>query len=1203
MLKTAALIPLLILAGCASSRSGPAMDAASSAEQTLVRLARKEAASSHTSLAVPTPPGVGPQVLAPRAPEDTRARLSLDAALNEFRPLPPIAAEPAGISPDLDDAARDQALRHYARGRDAALNGEHFAAIIELEKALAIDSDSPETLRQLARSYLAMRNNLKATRHYERLLAVEPNDSESLFMLGLTARSQRDFEQAATYLSRPRRVGTSFDHDPAAEVLAAFWLASALRDLGYDQAWIELAQDVVGRLGPLEAPTYYLRYYDTLYRQRGEIWREIGDAHCRLGGYERALEAYGRSVDLPTAEPASLVPRVIYANLRMGRTRGAQAELLAALDRSAGTISEADIRLCGFVAEHTAPLDLLAKAVVERHRAEPDDAGLARAAAVLLPHDQAVDLLRAFLDRRPEDLEVLSQLLGWLAARDERSAADLTVALAGARPVLASDYGDRLARVGRSTAGLLDQTLTLAASPGRAVVRCRLLVYIGGLGEAWRVCVEAIDRWPDDHALRLQQIDLAGRLEEPQLLDEAIEASVNLNDASTWLARAAAYRAVGHKEEAVRAAAEAVQLRATSAEAQIELARAHVAYAERSLDADERRQHIDDAVVAAREALRQDPMRDEAYAALLTLYVPGGLAADAGLQRDVRTELEKANPESPLLMKLDAQEDLARGRVERGLRRLVVLCDSDPTDILAVELAVTAWAQAGREGEALEWLEQQLRARRGDPALLEQWVTLMLRENRVDDAIRRLREVLAAEPAHDTAREILETVYRRGGLQAEALPLGEQRLLSRPQGIRRELELAAMYAGVSRDPEAVERLGWVLDHAEDAEFEHLVSGLGVAGRMSDRDARFDSLTLEFAQRTVQQFPEAPLQIYGTALRAMARLDRMDQQFDDLADRAVRHSLGAAGPTVQAADVWRQLAQALVTAEQPLAAARALRVRLWADAPLEPPARELLARVALVCDAAADRAEASVDLIDRLALRGWLPATPGVEQEPSAADVLYESSVIYAMIGRETGAERLLREAVRLNPIHAMALNNLGYTRLELGYADDQTAGWIDRAFELSPTDSNVLDTVGWLRYKQGRFRGDEQTPGALELIQDSLDLADEPAPEVLDHLGDTLWRLGDAEQAMGAWRQAVDILQDDQRRERLGQVYIFIQTRQWGLLVADPAEILERQFGRLLEYAREKLRVAEEGGAPPVTETFEEREGTASAGEANDGRP
>jgi tetratricopeptide (TPR) repeat protein len=1197
--RIASTLVLSVLAGCASTGPAP-----STPDEKLDALAGRELSDPAPPVAAPVPPGVGEDVLATRDPGDEAAWLALDVVLRRLPPPPePAGEEPAPAAEPLDDDLRDQALRSYARGRDAALRGENFAAIIELEKAQAIDPQSAEIVRQLARCYLAMRNNLKAARHYERLLQIEPGDSESLFMLGLATRTRREFEPAASYLAQPRLAGTTFTHDAIADVLATYWLADALRELGYDRAWIELARDVIVRLEPLTRPTFYVHHYEALYRQRGELWREIGDAHCRLGEHAEALEAYRAAAGLPSAEPELLVPRIIYTDLHLGRVHGAQAQLLQALTRS-DSINERDLRLCEYVAEHTAPLDLMAAATVARYRERPDDAGLARAAAVLLPGDEAVALLREFLDRRPDDLEVFTQLLEWLAARDERSAVELTVALVEARPGLASAYGDCLARVGRGTGSLLEHVPLLPPSPALAVVHCRLLAYVGGVGRAWYVCAEALDRWPDDRALRIQQIYLAGRLEEPRLLDEAIEGSAHLDDASTWLARARVERVLGRYDEAIRAASEAARVQPASPDVLVELVHGHVALAERSTDAEERRQHVDDALVAAREAVRLDPYNDEAYAALLAVYMPGGLAADQNLHREVRLQIERTAPKSRLLAKLQAQDDLRRGRMDRGIQRLLALSESDPTDALSLELAVASLVQAGREQEALERVEAQLDARPGDPMLLERWVTLMLRQERASEAIERLQGVIAAAPAHDAARGMLETVYRRAGSQDEALPLGEERLLSRPQGMRRELELAAMYAGAGRDDEALAYLGWVLDRADEATFEHLVSALGVIGRMSDRDARHDPMALEFAELTVQRYPEAPLQIYGSALRALARLDRVDQHFDDLADRAVRFGKGASGASYQAADVWRQLAQALVSSDEPLAAGRAVRARLWADAPLDPAARALLARVALVADAAADRPDASIALIDRLALRGWLPPTPGVDAEPTLPEVLYETSIVYAMLGREDGAERLLRQAVEVDPAHAMALNNLGYTRLEMGFADEQTVDWIEQAHAARPDDANVLDSIGWLRYKQGRFEGEEGTPGAVELIRGSLARGDEPVPEVYDHLGDALWRLGDVEAARRAWEQAVEILQDEERRERYRQIYIFVQTRQWGLVVADPAEIHERQFGRLLEDAREKLRVAEEGGAPAVAATFEELAQEAqSSGDVNDGRP
>ena len=274
--------------------------------------------------------------------------------------------------------------------------------------------------------------------------------------------------------------------------------------------------------------------------------------------------------------------------------------------------------------------------------------------------------------------------------------------------------------------------------------------------------------------------------------------------------------------------------------------------------------------------------------------------------------------------------------------------------------------------------------------------------------------------------------------------------------------------------------------------------------------------------------------------------------------------------------------------RPAAAAVALRVRLWADDPLDPPARSALASVTLVADAAANQAPASIELINRLAARGWLPVMSGIQGDPGQPEVLYHASIIYSMVGHEAGAVELLREAIPLAPDHAMALNNLGYTRLELGYQDPQTAAWIERAYELSPDDSNVLDTVGWLRYKLGQFDDVEHSPGAASLIERALDNAPDPEPEVLDHLGDA------------RWRRAVELLEDPDRRERMLQAYGLIQTRRWGLLIIDPSEMYERQLGVVLVRAREKLRELELGRDPGVASIFEE---TGSPGGPRDGRP
>ena len=201
---------------------------------------------------------------------------------------------------------------------------------------------------------------------------------------------------------------------------------------------------------------------------------------------------------------------------------------------------------------------------------------------------------------------------------------------------------------------------------------------------------------------------------------------------------------------------------------------------------------------------------------------------------------------------------------------------------------------------------------------------------------------------------------------------------------------------------------------------------------------------------------------------------------------------------------------------------------------------------------------------------------------------------------------LLRLAVALFPNHAMVLNNLGYSRIDVGHDDAQTIQWIERAYELEPRDSNILDTIGWLRYKQGRFEDAGSARGAVSLIKEAMARDSQPSAEVLDHLGDAQWRSGDTDAATDAWLRAEQLLEAPSFRQRVLQNYQLVQihpTQGWGLLVADPQELYHENFGLLLQRISVKLRDTGQGKAPQIAPTFAEMDEMKTSGESNDGRP
>ena len=170
----------------------------------------------------------------------------------------------------------------------------------------------------------------------------------------------------------------------------------------------------------------------------------------------------------------------------------------------------------------------------------------------------------------------------------------------------------------------------------------------------------------------------------------------------------------------------------------------------------------------------------------------------------------------------------------------------------------------------------------------------------------------------------------------------------------------------------------------------------------------------------------------------------------------------------------------------------------------------------------------------------------------------------------------------------MTMNNLGYAHIEAGLHDAETITWIERAHAMMPEEVSILDTIAWLRYKQRRFEDADGQPGAMTLIQKAMNASDESSAEMCDHLGDIAWRMGREDEALAAWREALTILEAPAHGEGIVQNYLFLQTRLWGLLVADPRTMYHRQYSVILERTRRKVQAAESGDEPPVAPVFED---------------
>src|SRR5690606_2873534 len=107
--------------------------------------------------------------------------------------------------------------------------------------------------------------------------------------------------------------------DPALSAAVHTMLGESLIEAGYLGAGAEALERGLDLPRSFAGPTPYYEELGEVLRRRSDLWRLAGDTLCRVGRYEAALSAYEEAGKHPSLDPAGLLPRRVYAALRLGR--------------------------------------------------------------------------------------------------------------------------------------------------------------------------------------------------------------------------------------------------------------------------------------------------------------------------------------------------------------------------------------------------------------------------------------------------------------------------------------------------------------------------------------------------------------------------------------------------------------------------------------------------------------------------------------------------------------------------------------------------------------------------------------------------------------------------------------------------------------------------------------------------------------------
>ncbi|MFZ9176240.1 MAG: tetratricopeptide repeat protein [Burkholderiaceae bacterium] len=132
------------------------------------------------------------------------------------------------------------------------------------------------------------------------------------------------------------------------------------------------------------------------------------------------------------------------------------------------------------------------------------------------------------------------------------------------------------------------------------------------------------------------------------------------------------------------------------------------------------------------------------------------------------------------------------------------------------------------------------------------------------------------------------------------------------------------------------------------------------------------------------------------------------------------------------------------------------------------------------------------------------------QEPDHTKLLYAKAMLHEKLKEHAQAEQALRTLISRTPGDAHALNALGYSLADRNQSLPEARALLEKAHQLRPDDAHILDSVGWVYYRLGRF------DQAIDWLQKAF--VRMPDAEVAAHLGEVLWKSNRATEAFTIWR-------------------------------------------------------------------------------------
>lgn len=146
------------------------------------------------------------------------------------------------------------------------------------------------------------------------------------------------------------------------------------------------------------------------------------------------------------------------------------------------------------------------------------------------------------------------------------------------------------------------------------------------------------------------------------------------------------------------------------------------------------------------------------------------------------------------------------------------------------------------------------------------------------------------------------------------------------------------------------------------------------------------------------------------------------------------------------------------------------------------------------------------------LEGYHKANP----DHKSTNIMFNLGVLYDKTGDWEKTVEFMKKVLQASPDDAHALNYLGYSYAEKEVNLGEAEKMVEKAARLLPQNGYIIDSLGWVYYKQGRFKD------AVRELERAAALSPDDAT-IWEHLGDARKKARDIEGAAKAYEKALGL--------------------------------------------------------------------------------